>query len=1192
MSAARLGEVFGVEFSHNARRPLFWMLILTLALFAFELSNGHATISSGNAAVGGTKAWITSEFAVAQLLTIFLGVLYAFFVSVAGGMAVIRDDDLKIGELLHSTPLRAGEYVWGKFLAHLASFVCVLLLQLGLMMFFNHVVPHPSSEVIGPLVVGNYLRPALLLALPTMVFFAGTSFAFGEWTRRPILVFVLPVVMVLVFALFLWDWSPSWLSQGVNLWLQWLDPAGVRWLGETWLKVDRGVAFYNKGHIGFDTPFALSRVALAAIGLVAVAITERRFASHLRGARVRVKRGAAAEAPALTSALAAVPRAALTTLGMRSGAPTWLSGAMEMARVELQELRSTPGLYLFAPIILLQTLGGTLVGVGAFDTPLLNTPGTLAASLLNTLTLLLCLLLLFYTTESLQRERSSGLASIAYATPLRTVSLLLGKAVANTVVALVILLAALLGCGIVMLVQGKVPFALGPFALVWGALLIPTLLLWTTFVSATFALSGNRYTTYGVGLVALSVTGYFQARNHMNWVFNWDLWNVAHWTDMGVFELDRVALVLNRILALGLSVLFVLLTLRWFPRREPDATRMVHRLRPAALGGTLLRLSPALLVPLVVAIALALQVQQGFEGGAMKKLTRDYWKRNVATWKDAELPAFAAVDLDLTLEPERRSFQVAGTYRLVNTLDHPLARIPLTGGASWDSIAWTMNGAAYRPEDRSKLYVFTPPQPLAPGDSVTIGFRHGGRFPRGVSKNGGRTNEFILPAAAVLTGFDATSFVPILGFIDGVGVEDENRAEPRDEPDDFYEGVNPAGISCGTRPFATHILVHSPAAYQVNATGIEVRDVVQGGRRTSEWRSDQPVMLFNVVAGKWAVKKGPGVEIDYFKGHPYNVDEMMDALVAARRYYSEWFTPYPWRDLRLSEFPNLATYAQGSPTNITFSEGIGFLTKSEPKANAAFCVTAHEAAHQWWGNIVMPAKGPGNEILAEGMAHYSTLLLTEQARGLEQRIAFARQIESNYGNRRVADSERSLLKVDNTKPGDNTVIYDKAGWVYWMMQQLMGRDAMLAGLREFIARYRDTPDHATVHDFLVVMRRHAPDPAAYDAFVDQWFHRIVVPEYKLSDATRAKAGAGWDVHVRVRNDGTGTMPVEVAVARGERFGKADAKDGYRDARATIVLAAGESKDVVLHSDFEPERVLVDPDYLVLQLKRRNATLTL
>jgi hypothetical protein len=194
MNAGRLLEVFRVEFAHNARRPLFWMLILILGFFAFLMPSGQATISSGNAAVGGTKAWITSEFAVSQLLILLVNILYAFFISVAAGMAVIRDQDLKIGELLHSSPLKPSEYVWGKFLAHFASFACVLFLHIGLMIFFNHVVPHPGTEIIGPLVLGNYLRPALTFGLPTILFYAGTAFAFGEWTRKPILVFVLPVV--------------------------------------------------------------------------------------------------------------------------------------------------------------------------------------------------------------------------------------------------------------------------------------------------------------------------------------------------------------------------------------------------------------------------------------------------------------------------------------------------------------------------------------------------------------------------------------------------------------------------------------------------------------------------------------------------------------------------------------------------------------------------------------------------------------------------------------------------------------------------------------------------------------------------------------------------------------------------------------------------------------------------------------
>ena len=57
------------------------------------------------------------------------------------------------------------------------------------------------------------------------------------------------------------------------------------------------------------------------------------------------------------------------------------------------------------------------------------------------------------------------------------------------------------------------------------------------------------------------------------------------------------------------------------------------------------------------------------------------------------------------------------------------------------------------------------------------------------------------------------------------------------------------------------------------------------------------------------------------------IDRMVKTLDAARKYYAEWFHPYPWRDLKLTEFPGLATYAQGFPGNITFSEAIGFLTK-------------------------------------------------------------------------------------------------------------------------------------------------------------------------------------------------------------------------------------------------------------------------
>jgi hypothetical protein len=143
---ARGFEVFRQEFVHNLKRPLFWVMILLVSYFSFELSTGSASIGSGDARVGGTKAWITSEFALSQLMILMVSIIYLFFVSVGAGMSLIRDGDHKVGELLHSTRLTAGEYVWGKYLAILASFLWVLAVHLTLSVVFNHVMPHGENQ--------------------------------------------------------------------------------------------------------------------------------------------------------------------------------------------------------------------------------------------------------------------------------------------------------------------------------------------------------------------------------------------------------------------------------------------------------------------------------------------------------------------------------------------------------------------------------------------------------------------------------------------------------------------------------------------------------------------------------------------------------------------------------------------------------------------------------------------------------------------------------------------------------------------------------------------------------------------------------------------------------------------------------------------------------------------------------------
>ena len=299
--------------------------------------------------------------------------VYSFFIAVAAGMAIPRDDELNVGPVLHATRLTPGEYLWGKFGAVLLLFLVVMTAHLLLTILFNQVIPSASADQIrGPFSLTNYLRPALVLALPFVVFLCGASFAIGERTRKPILVFVTPVALFLVSIFFLWDWSPSWLDPSWNRLLMWIEPSGFRWINETWLKVDLGVDYYNQQPITYDLPFLLSRLVYIVLGLGMVASSTRPF--HRDGARPAVG-GCGRLVEAQEERDAGRRRAAgrdrdlvdaglLASLEMTSSAPGFVRAVWDVARFEARSLRVQPGLYIFVPLILLQTIGEYLLPAG------------------------------------------------------------------------------------------------------------------------------------------------------------------------------------------------------------------------------------------------------------------------------------------------------------------------------------------------------------------------------------------------------------------------------------------------------------------------------------------------------------------------------------------------------------------------------------------------------------------------------------------------------------------------------------------------------------------------------------------------------------------------------------------------------------------------------------------------------------
>jgi hypothetical protein len=230
-------------------------------------------------------------------------------------------------------------------------------------------------------------------------------------------------------------------------------------------------------------------------------------------------------------------------------------------------------------------------------------------------------------------------------------------------------------------------------------------------------------------------------------------------------------------------------------------------------------------------IWLALEVSWGYEGASAKKLEKDYWPKNMATYRDAKIPDLKHIELKLALYPERGRFHAAGTYDLFNPGAEPLDEVLLTGGPHWEKLSWTMNQQPYSPKNKAGLFVFaTPNGALAPGEHVRIGFEHEGSVPRGISKKGEQTQEFILTSSVVLTSFKPT-IVPTLGYSDDAGIDDENRHDPKEYRDDFFKGQTDSFV--GTRsPFTTRITITGPGDFTINSVGTKSTDTVENGRRT------------------------------------------------------------------------------------------------------------------------------------------------------------------------------------------------------------------------------------------------------------------------------------------------------------------------------------------------------------------------
>lgn len=255
------------------------------------------------------------------------------------------------------------------------------------------------------------------------------------------------------------------------------------------------------------------------------------------------------------------------------------------------------------------------------------------------------------------------------------------------------------------------------------------------------------------------------------------------------------------------------------------------------------------------------------------------------------------------------------------------------------------------------------------------------------------------------------------------------------------------------------------------------------GRRVHEWRLDRaaPTYTLGFAAGPFTTVSDGRLR---FLGDGFSADELRRVFAttdAMLRFFERRAgAPYPHN-----------TYTQALVARTVGQEMSGLSLLSEEYGRAvladptAVALGAHEAAHQWWGNL-LTCEDWTHFWLNEGMATFMAAAFLEEQFGRAAYDNAVARFRAEYARVRDAGGDRSLVFPDWTRPSanDRTLVYQKGALVLHELRGLLGDEVFWSGIRAYTRAHAG--QSVTTADFQKAME--VATKRDLTAFFDQWVY--------------------------------------------------------------------------------------------------------
>lgn len=1099
------------EWKYWLGSPMIWIFLLINTLLVFgAVSSDNIVIGGGVGSVHKNAPFVIENYYGVMSLVCLL-MTTAFMNATAN-----RDFQHGMYQFVFSSPIKKRDYYFGKFIgAAVMSVIPLLGVSLGALL--GPLMPWTEPERYGEVVWSGHAMGLLTFGIPNTIITGVWLFALSVIFRSNIVSFVGAMLILVLYAVsqgFTRDIEKEWLA---NL----IDPFGFRPLGimAKYLTVDEK----NLSPVPLAGPLLLNRLIWLAVSFFILLLSYFKFSFNTR------KEKAAKEKKTK-------PEEHRISVGAKIYQPTIagrfsLKSFWYLVKVETKAIIKNPTFIIIVLIGLINLIASLTSFTGRYGGDQYPVTYDVIDAIRGSFYLFLIAIITFYSGVLVWKERDTKLNEIQDSSPIKT-----GLLFSSKLLAMICSVALIMLCTIVIGVIAQTAFSYTRYQLdvYIKSLLVLDLISFSYLTVAALLfhyLINNRYIAYFVFVIFVILNQFIWSLFEINSnMLEFGGTPEVIYSDMNGFGPFVEGATWFNIYWFTFSLILCFVIYGFYSRGKEYGFKHHYKNSMLILGKNKLVISVLLLLFIVCSsfVYYNTQVLNTYDSQERREKKQVDYEKAYKKYSKLAQPRYYKLNYTIDLLPYERSMTAEIEAWAKNRSNKNIRELHFTLPSLSDSLQIQVQGGTLKLKDKHLgYYIYTLKTPLRPNDSIPVkinvwkfnrGFENEVSFTQ-LTQNG--------------TFFHHSDILPSFGYDENREVSDKNkRAKLKLPKKQRLPKLDEHNLSARANIYISNdadwvdvSTTISTASDQIAiAPGSLIRTWEDGGKRYFNYRLDQPSLNFySFISARYEVARktwnGIDLEVYYIKEHAYNVPNMLKSMEKSLEYYTRNFGNYYHKQCRIIEFPRYSSYAQAFPGTMPYSEGIGFIADlrnvSEEDIDQVYYVVAHEMGHQFWAHQLCGANMQGSEMMSEGFAQYSALMVMEKEYGKDKMKKFLKYEMDGYlrGRSNEFEAERPLMRTE----GQPYIHYQKASVVLYYLKEMIGENNVNRALRSLLDSFAyKQPPYPTSLSAIRAFRSATPDSLQY--LIGDLFENITLFSNRLLETSYTKAGKEYDVTLKTTSE--------------------------------------------------------------------------